>query len=265
MEKQLEKQLPEQNLPAEDPEESEFARTELLLGEAGLRRLMQSTVMVLGVGGVGSHCIEALARSGVGRLILVDNDRVSISNINRQSIALHSTIGRYKTEVMKEKIADICPQTEVITYECFILPENIESIFDPMPDYVIDAVDTVTAKLAAIEKSIEYGIPIISSMGTGNKLHAELFEITDISKTSVCPLSRVMRRELKSRGIEHLKVLYSAEKPIAASKDDKPQHRQPEDSRRRAVPGSISFVPSAAGLLIAGEVIRDLLHSEQKI
>ena len=137
MEKQLEKQLPEQNLPAEDPEESEFARTELLLGEAGLRRLMQSTVMVLGVGGVGSHCIEALARSGVGRLILVDNDRVSISNINRQSIALHSTIGRYKTEVMKEKIADICPQTEVITYECFILPENIESIFDPMPDYEI--------------------------------------------------------------------------------------------------------------------------------
>ncbi len=272
MEKQLEKQLPEQNLPAEDPEESEFARTELLLGEAGLRRLMQSTVMVLGVGGVGSHCIEALARSGVGRLILVDNDRVSISNINRQSIALHSTIGRYKTEVMKEKIADICPQTEVITYECFILPENIESIFDPMPDYVIDAVDTVTAKLAAIEKSMEYGVPIISSMGTGNKLHAELFEITDISKTSVCPLSRVMRRELRSRGIERLKVLYSAEKPIVVSKDtapnpqnDKMQHRQPEESRRRAVPGSISFVPPAAGLLIAGEVIRDLLRSEQKI
>ncbi len=230
----------------------EFVRTELLIGIDGLRRLQETSVMVLGVGGVGSHCIEALARSGIGKLILVDSDKVSVTNINRQSIALHSTVGQYKTQVMKEKIRDISPYTEVVTYEVFVLPENIEMIFEQRPYYIIDAIDTVTAKLAVIEKAIEYKIPVISSMGTGNKLHAELFEITDISKTSVCPLCRVMRRELRARGIEHLKVLYSKEKPIRVT------NLAEEDSRRCKVPGSVSFVPPVAGLLIAGEVIREI-------
>ena len=227
----------------------EFARTELLIKEEGIRRLKEASVMVLGVGGVGSHCIEALARSGVGRLIL-DSDKVSVTNINRQSIALHSTVGRYKTRVMKEKIADISPETEVITHELFVLPENIETIFKEEPDHIVDAIDTVTAKLAVAEKAAACGIPLISSMGTGNKLHPELFEIADISETSVCPLCRVMRKELRARGIEHLKVLYSKEKPIRVSGG--------VDGAGRA-PGSISFVPPVAGLLIAGEVIRKII------
>lgn len=215
--------------------------------------------MVLGVGGVGSHCIEALARSGVGRLILVDNDKVSLTNINRQSIAYHSTIGRYKTEVMKERIADICPETQVTTHETFILPENLEEIFKERPDYIIDAIDTVTAKIALAQKALEGGIPIISSMGTGNKLHGEMFEIADISKTSVCPLCKVMRKELKARGIRHLKVLYSKEMPVDVSD----RETEEDAGRRRALPGSISFVPPVAGLLIAGEAIRDLLVEQE--
>lgn len=236
----------------------EFARTEMLIGEEGLCRLKEASVMVLGVGGVGSHCIEALARAGIGRLILVDGDKVSVTNINRQSIALHSTAGQYKTRVMKAKIADISPQTEVATYEIFILPENIDVIFKEKPDYIVDAVDTVTAKLAAAEKAREYGIPLISCMGTGNKLHAELFEITDISKTSVCPLCKVMRKELRARGIERLKVLYSKEKPIRVSGEE-----AQEKTGRRTIPGSISFVPPVAGLLIAGEVIREIAGIEE--
>ena len=231
--------------------EHEFSRTELLIGAEGVERLREACVMVLGVGGVGSHCIEALARGGIGRLILADHDEVSLTNINRQSIALHSTIGRYKTRVMAERIADISPRTEVVTHEVFVLPENLDQIFTERPDYIIDAVDTVTAKLAAAEKAAGCKIPIISSMGTGNKLHAELFEIADISETSVCPLCRVMRKELKARGIEHLKVLYSKEKPV------KVPVLEQEDGRRPA-PGSISFVPPVAGLLIAGEVIREI-------
>lgn len=234
----------------------EFSRTELLIGEEGLQRLRHATVMILGVGGVGSHCIEALARSGVGKLILVDNDTVSLTNINRQSIAYHSTVGRYKTHVMKERIADICPQTEVITYEMFVLPENMEQIFEQRPDYIIDAIDTVTAKIALVEKALELDIPIISSMGTGNKLHGELFEITDISKTSVCPLCKVMRKELRARGIYHLKVVYSREKPIDVSQ----RTTDEEKGSRRSLPGSVSFVPPIAGLLIAGEVIRELME-----
>ena len=212
--------------------------------------------MILGVGGVGSHCIEALARSGVGKLILVDNDTVSLTNINRQAIAYHSTVGRYKTRVMKERIADICPQTEVITYEMFVLPENMEQIFEQRPDYIIDAIDTVTAKIALVEKALELDIPIISSMGTGNKLHGELFEITDISKTSVCPLCKVMRKELRARGIYHLKVVYSREKPIDVSQGTTDE----EKGSRRSLPGSVSFVPPIAGLLLAGEVIRELME-----
>ena len=234
----------------------EFSRTELLIGEEGLQRLRHATVMILGVGGVGSHCIEALARSGVGKLILVDNDTVSLTNINRQSIAYHSTVGRYKTHVMKERIADICPQTEVITYEMFVLPENMEQIFEQRPDYIIDAIDTVTAKIALVEKALELDIPIVSSMGTGNKLHGELFEITDISKTSVCPLCKVMRKELRARGIYHLKVVYSREKPIDVSQ----RTTDEEKGSRRSLPGSVSFVPPIAGLLLAGEVIRELME-----
>lgn len=234
---------------------NEFSRMELLIGEEGVRRLRESSVMVFGVGGVGSHCIEALARCAVGRLILIDSDKVSLTNINRQSIAYHSTVGRFKTEVMKERIADICPETEVITYERFILKENLADILDEQVDYIIDAIDTVTAKLALIEEANRRHIPILSSMGTGNKLHPELFEITDLSKTSVCPLCKVMRRELKKREIWHLKVLYSPEMPM----DTSGRATGEETGGRRSVPGSIAFVPPVAGLLIAGEVVRDLL------
>ena len=233
---------------------NEYSRTELLIGSEGMEQLRGASVLVFGVGGVGSHCIEALARSGIGHLILVDNDTVSLTNINRQSIALHSTVGQYKTKVMKEKIRDIDPAIRVDTYETFVLPDNVETVFREQPDYVIDAIDTVTAKLAVIEYAQERGIPVISSMGTGNKLHPELFEITDISKTSVCPLCRVMRRELKARGIAHLKVVYSKEKPV----DTSGRETGEDPGARRSVPGSISFVPPAAGLLIAGEVIREL-------
>ena len=234
----------------------EFSRTELIIGKEKLRVLQNRTVMVLGVGGVGSHCVEALARCGVGKLILIDNDRVALTNLNRQSIAYHSTIGRYKTEVMKERIADICPETEVVTREIFVLPENLEEIFSLYPDYIVDAIDTVTAKLAVIQEAKNRGIPVISCMGTGNKMRADLFEIADISKTSVCPLCKVMRKELKARGIRHLKVLYSREQPI----DTAGRTTGEDPGRRRSVPGSVSFVPPVAGLLIAGETIRDLIE-----
>lgn len=233
---------------------NEYSRTELLIGEEGMKKLKQAAVMVFGVGGVGSHCIEALARSGVGKLILIDNDKVSLTNINRQSIAYHSTIGRMKTEVMRERIRDINPEIVVKTYEMFVLPDNVEELFEEAPDYIIDAIDTVTAKLAIVELAQKRGIPLISSMGTGNKLHPELFEITDLSKTTMCPLCKVMRRELKARGIRHLKVLYSPEKSIDTSGAETGEDK----GMRRALPGSISFVPPVAGLLIAGEVIREI-------
>lgn len=233
---------------------NEFSRTELLLGAEGIETLRNAKVMVFGVGGVGSHCIDALARCGVGNLVLIDNDTVSMTNINRQSIAYHSTIGRYKTEVMKQRIADICPETKVVTYERFIGRDNLDDILAEKPDYIIDAIDTVTAKLALVEKAAEYGIPLISSMGTGNKLHAELFEITDISKTSVCPLCKVMRKELKNRGIKKLTVLYSKEQPVDVSGKSTGE----DPGMRRCIPGSISFVPPVAGLLLAGYVVREL-------
>lgn len=234
---------------------NEFSRTELLIGEESQQTLAKSTVVVFGVGGVGSHCIEALARCGVGRLVLIDNDQVSLTNINRQSIAYHSTIGQYKTHVMKTRIADINPSAQVDTFETFVLPDNLYGLLDGIGQisYLIDAIDTVTAKLAIAQYATERRIPLIASMGTGNKLHAELFEITDISKTSVCPLCRVMRRELKHRGIDRLKVLYSKEQPLT------PVCASEESTGKRSVPGSISFVPPVAGLLIAGEVVRELL------
>nr|WP_317378444.1 tRNA threonylcarbamoyladenosine dehydratase [uncultured Faecalimonas sp.] len=233
---------------------NEFSRMELLVGKERVESLREKTVLVFGVGGVGSHCIEALARSGVGHLILVDNDTVSLTNINRQSIAYHSTIGRYKTEVMKERISDICPQTEVTVYETFVLEENAAELLEGEIDYIVDAIDTVTAKLAIAKIADERKIPLISSMGTGNKLHPELFEIADITKTSVCPLCKVMRKELKNRGVAHLKVLYSKEKPVDVSENI----TEEEKGNKRSLPGSISFVPPVAGLIIAGEVIRDL-------
>lgn len=223
--------------------EHEFSRTEWMIGAEKFHKLRNATVMVLGVGGVGSHCIEALARGGVGRLILVDHDKVSVTNINRQSIAYHSTVGQYKTETMRERIADICPEIAVVTYETFVTPENLEDLFTEQIDYVVDAIDNVTAKLALVVYADEHHIPLISCMGTGNKLHPELFEITDITKTSVCPLCKVMRKELKNRGVSHLKVLYSKEQPLNVG---------------NRTPGSISFVPPVAGMLIAGAVIRDL-------
>lgn len=233
----------------------EFSRSELILGAETMEKLAASTVVIFGVGGVGSHCIEALARGGVGRLVLIDSDTVSLTNLNRQSIAYHSTVGRPKTQVMKERIADINPRAEVITLESFVLPDNLDGLMASVPgnvDYIIDAIDTVSAKLALAVYAKEHAVPIIASMGTGNKLHAELFEITDLTKTSVCPLCKVMRRELKKKDISHLKVLYSKEEPR------KPLPQSEEPTTKRATPGSVSFVPPVAGLLIAGEVIRDL-------
>lgn len=238
--------------------EHEFSRTELLIGEEGIRRLNSASVLVFGLGGVGAHCVEALARCGIGKLTLVDPDTVSLSNINRQCVAFHSTVGEYKTAVMKRIIADISPEVAVMTHETFVLPDNIDEIFTERPDYVIDAVDTVTAKLAIVQKAEEYGVPVISCMGTGNKLYGDLFEIADLSETSVCPLCRVMRRELKKRGIEHLKVLYSKEVPVSASTGGAGK----EERQARPLPGSISFVPPVAGLLIAGEAVRDMIKDK---
>ena len=232
-----------------------FIRTAQLLGEEGFSRLSDASVAVFGLGGVGSHCAEALARSGVGTLLLIDSDEVAPSNINRQSIALISTIGRKKTEVLKEKIADINPDCRVFTCDSFVLPENTEEIFSSFPDrpdYIIDAIDTVSAKLSLVSYAREKSIPIICSMGTGNKLHPELFRIADIYSTSVCPLCRVMRRELKKRDVPALRVLYSEEVPVS------PKSEGEQKASGRPAPASIAFVPPVAGLLIAGEVIREL-------
>ena len=233
---------------------NEFSRTERLIGTDNMHKLSDSTVAVFGVGGVGSHCIEALARCGTGHLILIDNDVVSETNINRQSIAWHSTVGQHKTRVMKARILDINPAARVDLFETFVLPENLENLLNAMGavDYMVDAIDTVSAKIALAQYAGTRRIPMIASMGTGNKLHPELFEIADISKTSVCPLCRVMRRELKKRNIRSLKVLYSKEPPIT------PVFSEEDGGTRRSAPGSISFVPPVAGLLIAGEVIRTL-------
>lgn len=238
----------------------EFSRTRMLLGGAGIDKLKNSRVLVFGVGGVGSHCIEALARSGVGTLILVDHDTVSLTNINRQVVALHSTIGRQKTEVMRERILDINPGAHVQTFHTFVLEENAADLITEDLDYVVDAVDTVTAKLSIAACCNRTGIPLISSMGTGNKLDPSRFRIADICETSVCPLCRVMRRELKKRGIPKLKVLYSDEQPI----DTKAVQTDEDAGEKRSIPGSVAFVPPVAGILIAREVIMDLCASPGK-
>ena len=233
----------------------EFSRTAQLLGEEGVARLTGAAVAVFGVGGVGSYCVEALVRAGIGRLILIDSDRVTRSNINRQLIATQSTVDLLKTEAAARRIADINPDCQVVQHPVFILPENIADLDLSGCDYLVDAVDTVAAKIAIIELAYKKDLPVISCMGAGNKLDPTRFEVADISKTSVCPLARVMRRELKKRGIEHCKVVYSKEEPLHPRKIDE---QLPDGSSRRSLPGSISFVPSAAGLVLAGEVIKDL-------
>lgn len=231
----------------------------MLIGADAMKTLSQSRVAVFGLGGVGSHAAEALVRGGVGKLFLADHDTVSLTNLNRQVIALHSTVGRGKAQVMKERIRDICPETEVRLCETFVLPENLEEVMAAAGavDFILDAIDTVSAKLALVSYARKHSIPIISAMGTGNKLHPELFQISDISQTSVCPLCRVMRRELKARNLERLTVCWSPEQPIrpaAAAEGDK--------TKVRATPGSLSFVPPVAGLLMAGYVIRRLCGLE---
>ena len=225
-----------------------LSRTALLLGEEAVERLNSARVAVFGIGGVGGYVAEALARSGVGALDLFDNDTVSKSNINRQIVALHSTVGRYKTDVMACRIHDIRPETTVTEHRVFFLPENASEYDFSQYDYVVDAVDTVSAKIAIAECSVAAGVPIVSCMGTGNKLDPSKLVLTDLAKTSVCPLARVMRTELKKRGVKKLKVVYSKEEPIKRTIDGNGRH----------APGSIAFVPSVVGLIIAGEVIKDI-------
>lgn len=224
--------------------DGQYVRTEMVIGKYGVEKLRSTAVMVLGIGGVGSYTAEALARAGIGKLTLVDKDTVDVTNINRQLPALHSTVGRAKVDVMAERIADIDPNCDVAAEQCFFLPETAEQFDFRRYDYVVDAIDNVTGKLAIIEKAAAEGVPVISSMGTGNKLDPSMFRIATIEETRVCPLARVMRKELRARGIEGVKVLYSEEPPVKGGS---------------SVPGSISFVPSVAGLMIAGEVIRDIL------
>jgi len=238
---------------------AQFIRTQLLLGEEAVKRLSAARVAVFGVGGVGGYTCEALVRSGIGAFDLIDDDKVSLTNLNRQIIATHKTIGRDKVDVMKERMLEINPDVKVSVHKCFFLPENADKFPFSEYDYIVDAVDTVTAKIELVMKAQESAVPIISSMGAGNKLNAELFRVSDIYQTNVCPLAKVMRRELKKRGVAQLKVVYSEEKPIKPCME---MQVDPDESKehtpKRAVPGSIAYVPSVAGLLIAGEVIRDL-------
>ncbi|MBO5112285.1 MAG: tRNA threonylcarbamoyladenosine dehydratase [Lachnospiraceae bacterium] len=246
---------------------NQFSRTELLIGKEALERLSKAHVAVFGIGGVGGYVVEALVRSGIGAYDLIDDDKVCLTNLNRQIIATRDTIGRHKVEVMRERILSINPDAEVTTHRCFYLPENAQDFDFSSYDYVVDAVDTVTAKLEIVMRAKESNIPVISCMGVGNKLNPTQLEIADIYKTSVCPLAKVMRRELRKRGVDKLKVLYSKEEPITPLDDSEDTCREhcvcpPGTTRkctqRRAIPGSISFVPSAAGLIIASEVVKDL-------
>ena len=221
----------------------ELSRTEILLGKEAVERLSGSRVAVFGVGGVGGYVCEALARSGVGALDLIDKDKVALSNLNRQIIATHKSVGKYKTDVMRERILDINPEVQVRVHPCFFLPENADEFPFSEYDYVVDAVDTVTAKIELVLRAQANNVPVISSMGAGNKLDASAFRVADIYETKVCPLARVMRRELKKRNVTHLKVVYSEEEPLKPAADQV---------------GSVAFVPSVAGLIIAGEVVKDL-------
>lgn len=236
---------------------NQFSRTELLLGKAAMEKLKNSRVAVFGIGGVGGYTVEALVRSGVGTLDLIDDDKVCLTNINRQIYATRKTIGKYKVDVAEERCKDINPDVVINTYKTFYMPETAEKFDFSLYDYVVDAIDTVTGKIELAVNAAKAEVPIICSMGAGNKLDPSSFEVTDIYSTSVCPLARVMRYELKKRGIKKLKVVYSEEKPITPSK-------AAEDTLRRAVPGSTAFVPSVAGLIIAGEVVMDLCGINKK-
>lgn len=231
---------------------NQFSRTEMLIGAEKLNILKKSRVAVFGIGGVGGYVAEALARSGVGTLDIIDNDDISLTNINRQIIALNSTIGMSKVDVMKNRLLDINPQMVVNTHKVFYMPETKDTFDFTQYDYVVDAIDTVTGKISLVMQACECGTPIISSMGTGNKLNPAMLEVADIYKTSVCPLAKVMRYELKKRGIKKLKVVYSKETPIVPEKTE-------ETDNRRSIPGSTAFVPPVAGMIIASEVVKDLI------
>lgn len=246
---------------------NQFSRTELMFGNEGMKKLEDARVAIFGIGGVGGYTVEALARSGVGSFDLIDDDKVCLTNINRQIIATRKTVGKYKVEVMKERILEINPNAKVTTHQCFYLPSNAQEFDFTQYDYIVDAIDTVSAKIEMILRAQEKGVPIISCMGAGNKLDPTRFEITDIYKTSICPLAKVMRKELKTRGVKKLKVLYSQEparKPIedmAISCKNNcicPPGAERKCTDRRQIPGSNAFVPSVAGLILAGEVIKDL-------
>lgn len=246
---------------------NQFSRTQLLLGGEAMKKLSESRVAVFGVGGVGGYACEALVRSGVGHFDLIDDDKVCLTNLNRQIIATRKTVGKYKTDVMKERMLEINPKVDVTIHKCFFLPENADEFPFSEYDYVIDAVDTVTAKLELVMKCRELNVPIISSMGAGNKLDASAFRVADIYKTKMCPLAKVMRRELKKRGVKKLKVVYSEEKPTRPIEDMSvscrtncicPPGAAHKCTERRDIPGSVAFVPSVAGLIIAGEVVKDL-------
>lgn len=252
---------------------NQFSRTELLFGKEAMEILKQSRVAVFGIGGVGGYTVEALARSGVGTIDLIDDDKVCLTNLNRQIIATRKTIGKYKTDVMRERILEINPDAKVNVHKCFFLPETKDEFDFRQYSYVVDAVDTVTAKIQLVLEAQDADIPIISSMGAGNKLDPTQFEVTDIYKTSVCPLAKVMRRELKKRRVKKLKVVYSKEKPIRPIEDMSiscrtncicPPGAQHKCIERRAIPGSNAFVPSVVGLIIAGEVIKDLTADARK-
>ena len=246
---------------------NQFSRTELLLGKEAMEKLGHSRVAVFGVGGVGGYVCEALVRSGVGAFDLIDDDKVCLTNLNRQIIATRKTVGKYKAEVMRDRILEINPEADVRIHKCFFLPENADEFPFEEYDYIVDAVDTVTAKISLVMKAQEMNVPIISSMGAGNKLDPAAFEVADIYKTSVCPLAKVMRRELRKRGVDHLKVVYSKEEARQPIEDMAiscrehcvcPPGTAHKCTQRRAIPGSIAFVPSVVGLIIAGEVIKDL-------
>ena len=248
---------------------TQFSRTELLFGKEAMDKLAGSKVAVFGIGGVGGYVCEALVRSGVGAFDLIDDDKVCLTNLNRQIIATRSTVGKYKTDVMRDRMIDINPNVEVEVHKCFFLPENADDFPWDSYDYVVDAVDTVTAKIALVMKCKEKNIPIISSMGAGNKLYGSQFKVADIYKTKVCPLAKVMRRELKKRGVKKLKVVYSEEIPTRPIEDMAiscrnncicPPGAEHKCTERRDIPGSVAFVPSVAGLIIAGEVAKDLIR-----
>ncbi len=251
---------------------TQFSRTQLLLGKDNMEKLHDAHVAVFGIGGVGGYVCEALVRSGVRRFDLIDDDKVCLTNLNRQIIATRKTVGKYKAEVMKERMLEINPDCEVNVHKCFFLPENADDFDFDNYDYIVDAVDTVTAKIELVMKAKEKNVPIICSMGAGNKLDASMFKVSDIYKTKVCPLAKVMRRELKKRGVRKLKVVYSEEQPIRPIEDMSiscrthcicPPGAKHKCTERRDIPGSVAFVPSVVGLIIAGEIVKDICKTEK--